>query len=72
MVSNNRKGQNAIEYMLLLAAVVLVLLVALRPNGFLTQALNRSLNASFSGVSEMTSGVYYNVFAEPGTTVQQP
>ncbi|MBF0532976.1 MAG: hypothetical protein HQL23_07780 [Candidatus Omnitrophica bacterium] len=66
----NRQGQNAIEYMLLFAAATMVLLVALRPGGFFTQAINHSMETALvNGLDQMASGVYYNVYNEPGTKV---
>jgi hypothetical protein len=65
-------GQVALEYILVFVAVLFVLLVAVKPNGFVATAVNQALNTVMvDGAEEMARGVYYNVFSEPGTNVLQ-
>ncbi|MCA9398212.1 MAG: class III signal peptide-containing protein [Candidatus Omnitrophica bacterium] len=49
----NNKGQNTIEYLLIFALVVVVILAALGPNGFMTQSVNRALEVSVNGIQNM-------------------
>jgi len=51
MTHNNKKGQNAIEYMLLLALVIIIILVALSPTGFLSQGIDDSLNIATDSIN---------------------
>lgn len=47
----NHRGYLAVEYMLLFAAVIIVLMVALSPNGFFRNEIDASLNQSINGIS---------------------
>ncbi|MBI5149792.1 MAG: hypothetical protein HZA28_03370, partial [Candidatus Omnitrophica bacterium] len=47
------RGQNIIEYMILVVGVVTVVVVATRPQGFFTQGVNQALNLMFSGVDKI-------------------
>ena len=49
----NDKGQNLVEYILIFVAVVTVLLFALAPQGFVTKAINRSIDMAINGVNAM-------------------
>ncbi len=60
----NQKGQNMVEYLLLFAGVVAVLLIALGPGGFASRAVDKSLDLSVDGFVSMTRNVYDNVAAE--------
>lgn len=51
----NRFGQNAVEYLLMLAGVVVVLVVALNPDGFLTRMINKSLETAITGIENMNA-----------------
>ncbi len=55
-----QKGQNAIEYLLLFAIVVIVLLLALSPNGFVTRSVNQALDLSVQGVESMANNIDFN------------
>lgn len=55
----NRFGQNAVEYMLLTATVVVVILTAVGPNGFLTRAVNKSLDISVNNINHMAECICY-------------
>src|SRR3989338_8389656 len=48
------RGQNMIEYMLMFAAVVAVMIVALGPKGLVTKAVDKSLNMMFDSVEDMS------------------
>ena len=61
----NNKGQNMIEYILLFSAVVVVVFLALAPNSFLTQAINRSLDLSVTGIESMANSTYVNGYNGP-------
>ena len=52
-----KSGQNAIEYILIFAAVIIVLLLALNPNGFITKAVDNSLNLSVEAIEWMANTV---------------
>lgn len=49
----NKKGQNTIEYLLIFALVIVVLLVALGPGGFMTQSINQAIEVSVNGFENM-------------------
>ena len=53
------KGQNAIEYLLLFAIVVVVLLVALGPNGFFSRSLDTSIDLSTNSILNMAESINY-------------
>ena len=56
----NKSGQSTIEYTLLFAIVVVVVLLALSPGGFLKQAINHSMDVSVGGIESMVNGIYVN------------
>jgi len=58
MINNNRKGQNAIEYLLLFAIIIIVILFAISPNGFFTRAVDDSLDLSVNNIERMASNVW--------------
>ena len=57
MKKSNTKGQNAIEYMLLFAVIVVVLMLALGPQGFFTQRVNTSIDMAVQGIEGMANRV---------------
>lgn len=64
MLRISKKGQNAVEYLLLFAAVLVILIVVLRPKGIMTKAVNQSLTLSFEGLDIMVNNISYNVYNE--------
>ena len=60
MIKINRKGQIAIEYILLFAVILIVIAAALAPNGFMTKRINNTLNMSIGGIENMTNGITFN------------
>lgn len=46
----DRKGQNMIEYILLFAIVVVVLLIVLGKNGVITTSIDESLDTAVDGI----------------------
>lgn len=60
-VSNNREGQNAIEYLLVFAVVMVVLLSFLSPKegGFFRGKLDNALDLSMKGVECIAASVCY-------------
>ena len=57
MIRQNKKGQNAVEYMLVFTVVVVVVIMALRPRGFMTKSIDESLELSVQGLEQMANGV---------------
>lgn len=60
----NTSGQNMVEYMLIFAVVVIVLLVGFAPNGFITKSLNQTMNLSVVQLELMAEDTFHNVYAE--------
>ena len=56
-----KRAQTAIEYILLFAAVIVVVIFALRKEGFLTQTIENSLNLSVEGLELMVNTLDFNV-----------
>lgn len=48
-----RNGQGTVEYLLLLAAVIVVVLFALREDGFVTQRTNKALDLATMALEDM-------------------
>jgi Flp pilus assembly pilin Flp len=48
-----KKGASTVEYIILIAAVISVLIVFLRPSGAFQRAFNRTFNATSSGMEDM-------------------
>ena len=61
----NKQGQNMVEYILLFAIVIIVLLLALAKKGFVTQAINQSLDLSVTGIELMANSTYVNGYNGP-------
>ena len=55
-----KKGQLAVEYLLLFATVALVIFLALGPNGFMTKRIGQTLNASVDMVNGMVRNITFN------------
>lgn len=64
MIKSN-KGQNTIEYMLMIAVVIGVLLVAVRQNGFIAQRVDQSLGSAVSGIECMVENIDYGGIKGP-------
>ena len=60
----NNKGQSMVEYLLLFAAVVAVLLIAVGPGGFVERAVDHSMDSSIDGFVSMANVVYQNAVLE--------
>src|SRR3989338_2330338 len=56
----NKTGQHVIEYLLIFAASVVVAMLALSPEGFLTKGIDNSLNKTISIVDCMARSVCYD------------
>ena len=54
------RGQNAVEYLLLFAIVVIVLLFALGPNGFISKSVDRSIDFSTNSINRMAQSIDYS------------
>ncbi|MBF0521620.1 MAG: hypothetical protein HQL24_01035 [Candidatus Omnitrophica bacterium] len=62
MLKRHLKGQSITEYVLIFAAVSIVILMALAPkHGFVTKAIDNSLNISVSAIENMVQTVKYNI-----------
>jgi cysteine-rich repeat protein len=59
MFKKNRSGQNAVEYMLLTAVAAIVVLAAVGRNGFLTKAVNESLDMGVNAIDIMARCICY-------------
>lgn len=70
--TSSQKGQNAIEYMLVLCIVILTLITFLRPGGRFFTSLNYTLHTTHNAMEQMAHNIYYNVYDEPGTTTYIP
>ena len=49
----NKKGQSTLEYLILVAGVIAVLIVFLGPNGVFQPALNKTLASATNGMQNM-------------------
>ena len=52
----NRKGQNITEYLILVAGVLVVVILATSKGGFFTKGVDKSLNMMFDSVEDMAEG----------------
>ncbi|MBI3618062.1 MAG: hypothetical protein HY210_07605 [Candidatus Omnitrophica bacterium] len=53
--NDRRKGQNVIEYLILVAGVLVVILVAASPGGIFTQGVNKALGMMSDSVENMAT-----------------
>lgn len=51
--NDRRKGQNVIEYLILVAGVLVVIIVAASPGGIFTQGVNKALGMMSDSVEKM-------------------
>ncbi|MDP8212542.1 MAG: hypothetical protein P9X22_04525 [Candidatus Zapsychrus exili] len=58
-MKNNKNGQNIVEYLLIFSIVVLIIFIALGPNGFMTKSIKDSLDTSISGIESMANNLNY-------------
>ena len=63
----HNRGQSMVEYLLLLAVVIIVLLAVISPKGVVTKSLENSMNLAVRGVECMATKVCY----QPGGCPQQ-
>ncbi|OGX06970.1 MAG: hypothetical protein A2Z88_04160 [Omnitrophica WOR_2 bacterium GWA2_47_8] len=56
----NRQGQQLIEYMLVVTAVVVIMLIFLGPLGPMKRAINDSLDASVNYLERVSRNVVFN------------
>ena len=59
-IKNSFSGQQMIEYILVLVGVVAVLLVALGPNGFMTEKIDESLDEAVQGTKCFAMAACYD------------
>ncbi len=62
---NIEKAQTAVEFLLLFAAVILVLVFAFAPRGFITNSINSAMEDSIDGIKNMADGVCYDSDGNP-------
>ncbi len=53
-------GQSMVEYILVFAGVIVILMVTTRPTGVITNSINSSLDAAVTGVECMTTSICYD------------
>ena len=56
---NNRKGQNVVEYILLVVAVVVVCIFFLRQNGPFKSAVEKSLDTTTQRIDKASSEIKF-------------
>jgi len=56
--SLDRRGQNAVEYLLVFALVVVVIVLALAPNGFMTRAIDQSFDLAIDGMVNIVNSAW--------------
>jgi hypothetical protein len=61
----NEAAQQFIEYILVFVAVIMMLVFALAPNGYLTKGIDDALNSSIKGVEVMPACARYDVNGNP-------
>jgi len=64
MLEKSHSGQTMMEYILLFAVIIVVVLIALAPQGFVTKAIDESLDLSIQGIENMANDVFYNLADE--------
>ena len=57
-IIKDQRGQNAIEYLLVFMLVIMVMVTALAPNGFLTRAVVKTLDISMNGVENLVNSAW--------------
>ena len=62
---NNKAGQNIIEYILIFAVVLIVVISVLSPWGFFKQQVGNSLEMSMEGIECMAVSVCYDPDPHP-------
>ena len=55
IVQRNKKGQSTLEYIILVAGLIAVLVVFLGPSGVFTGAFNRTLQQGTNGMEDMAN-----------------
>lgn len=55
MTKNRKKGQSAVEYILLVTAVIAVILVFLGSGGIFQSSLNQALNQGTTGMTTLAN-----------------
>jgi len=55
---DDKRGQNTIEYLLLLVIILLFLVVSLSPNGMFSRAIEFSLNSMAEGTNSILDGTW--------------
>lgn len=63
-LNNYNRGQASIEYALVFAIIIIIVIAALKPNGFITKGVQMSINETVSGLENMANSVHYNVEGE--------
>ena len=53
--NNLKQGQSTVEYILLFAAIIAILIVFLRPNGIFQNAYQNTLELGTNGMSDMAN-----------------
>lgn len=57
----NRRGQNTVEYLILIAAVITVFALFLRPDGEFEHALNDTHNMTMNYLEGSTTTIWQNL-----------
>ena len=57
---NGKKGQSIIEYILMIAAVITVLLVFLKQGGFFSSTYNNVITMQGDDVFHMTNDIFFD------------
>lgn len=60
----NDTGQNVVEYLLLFTAVLIILLLSLSKEGFLTKVIQNSMDLTVDGIELMANSVDTSSFVE--------
>jgi hypothetical protein len=54
----DRRGQNAVEYLLVFGLVVVAIAAALAPGGFMTRAIDNSFNIAINSVIQVVNSAW--------------
>ena len=57
---NNRKGQGIVEYILMIAAVIVVLLIFLGRGGIFQQSYNTIIKMQGQDIYRMTNAIFFD------------